>query len=175
MSPVHLLSRSYPKWLVPTPGANRRCPRGDRNGSEPCLRSILEPGLQEQVTTCFSHRNEGRQAQLFSDRYLYDRVALPRRATTSTTTATTSSRPLNVHHTSPLPANTITIPFTTATITTTTTLTTATEILPFLPTNCFMDNQKANEVYDLACSDEPIAPRVKEALGVIDHALDDFE
>jgi hypothetical protein len=38
-----------------------------------------------------------------------------------------------------------------------------------------MDNQKANEVYDLAHSDEPIAPRVKEALKVIDQALDDFE
>jgi len=37
-----------------------------------------------------------------------------------------------------------------------------------------MDNQKANEVYDLAYSDEPIAPRVKEALEVIDQALDDF-
>lgn len=38
-----------------------------------------------------------------------------------------------------------------------------------------MDNQKANEVYDLVYSDEPIAPRVKEALEVIDRALDDFE
>jgi len=38
-----------------------------------------------------------------------------------------------------------------------------------------MDNQKANEVYDLAHSDEPIAPRVKEALEVIDQALDDFK
>lgn len=38
-----------------------------------------------------------------------------------------------------------------------------------------MDVQKANEVYDLASSDEPIAPRVKEALDVIDQALDDFE
>ena len=38
-----------------------------------------------------------------------------------------------------------------------------------------MDNQKANKVYDLACSDEPVAPRVKEALEVIDQALDDFE
>lgn len=38
-----------------------------------------------------------------------------------------------------------------------------------------MDNQKANEVYDLAYSDEPIAPRVKEALEVIDQALDDFK
>jgi len=37
-----------------------------------------------------------------------------------------------------------------------------------------MDNQKANEVYDLAYSDEPIALRVKEALEVIDQALDDF-
>jgi len=37
-----------------------------------------------------------------------------------------------------------------------------------------MDNQKANEVYDLAYSDEPIAPRVKGALEVIDQALDDF-
>ena len=38
-----------------------------------------------------------------------------------------------------------------------------------------MDDQKANEVYNLAYSDEPIAPRVKEALGVIDLALDDFK
>lgn len=38
-----------------------------------------------------------------------------------------------------------------------------------------MDNQKANEVYDLAYSEEPIAPRVKEALEVIDRALDDFK
>ena len=38
-----------------------------------------------------------------------------------------------------------------------------------------MDDQKAKEVYDLACSDEPIALRVKEALEVIDHALDDFK
>lgn len=38
-----------------------------------------------------------------------------------------------------------------------------------------MDNQKANEVYDLVYSDKPIAPRVKEALEVIDRALDDFE
>ena len=38
-----------------------------------------------------------------------------------------------------------------------------------------MDNQKANEVYDLAYSDEPIAPRVKEALEVIDDALNDYE
>lgn len=37
-----------------------------------------------------------------------------------------------------------------------------------------MDSQKANEVYDLAYSDEPIAPRVREALEVIDRALDDF-
>jgi len=38
-----------------------------------------------------------------------------------------------------------------------------------------MDNQKANEVYDLAYSDEAIAPRVREALEVIDLALDDFK
>jgi len=38
-----------------------------------------------------------------------------------------------------------------------------------------MDVQKANQVYDLASSDEPIAPRVKEALDVIDQALDDFK
>ena len=57
----------------------------------------------------------------------------------------------------------------------TTTLTTAIATLSPLPTHCFMDNQKANKVYDLAYSDEPIAPRVKEALEVIDRALDDFE
>lgn len=55
------------------------------------------------------------------------------------------------------------------------TLTTATATLSPLPTDCFMDDQKATEVYDLANSDEPIAPKVKEALGVIDRALDDFE
>lgn len=38
-----------------------------------------------------------------------------------------------------------------------------------------MDNQKANEVYDLAYSNGPIASRVREALEVIDQALDDFE
>lgn len=68
-----------------------------------------------------------------------------------------------------------TIPSSTVTTTTTTTLTTATATLSLLPTECFMDNQKANEVYDLAYSDEPIAPRVKEALEVIDDALNDYE
>ena len=38
-----------------------------------------------------------------------------------------------------------------------------------------MDNQKANGVYDLVYSDEPIAAQVKGALEVIDQALDDFE
>jgi len=75
--------------------------------------------------------------------------------------------PLNPPHTSPLTIIT-TIPSTTAS-------TTGTATLPHLPTDCFMDNQKANEVYDLAYSDEPIAPRVKEALEVIDQALDDFK
>ena len=70
--------------------------------------------------------------------------------------------PRSPPHTSPL------------TITTTTAPITGTATLSLLPTGCFMDNQKANGVYDLAYSDEPVAPRVKEALEVIDQALDDF-
>ena len=94
--------------------------------------------------------------------------------TATTTTAATASFSLAppVPHT---PAYTTTIPSTTATIATATAPTTAAATLSLLPTDCFMDNHKANEVYDLAYSDEPIAPKVKEALEVIDQALDDFK
>ena len=102
------------------------------------------------------------------------RALLGRTATPAATAAripplTPHNRP---HHSLPL-LSTVTIP-STATITTITTSTTIAVTLPLLPTDRFMDNQKANEVYDLAYSDEPIAPRVREALEVIDRALDDF-
>lgn len=90
--------------------------------------------------------------------------------TATTTTAATASFSLAP----PVPRAT-TIPSTTATIATATAPTTAAATLSLLPTDCFMDNHKANEVYDLAYSDEPIAPKVKEALEVIDQALDDFK
>ena len=88
--------------------------------------------------------------------------------TTPTYTTTLSNRP----HTPPLTITTTT-PSNTATITTASATGSAT--LSLLPTGCFMDNQKANEVYDLAYSEEPIAPLVREALEAIDQALDDFE
>ena len=100
---------------------------------------------------------------------------LGRSAATTTaarTSPATTLTPLNPLHTSP--TITTTIPSNTTTITTTA-FATGTATLSLLPTDCFMDNQKANEVYDLAYSDEPIAPRVKEALEVIDQALDDFK
>lgn len=96
----------------------------------------------------------------------------------TTTPAATAARipPLTPHnrphHSLPL-LSTVTIP-STATITTITSSTTIAVTLPLLPMDRFMDNQKVNEVYDLAYSDEPIAPRVREALEVIDRALDDF-
>jgi len=79
----------------------------------------------------------------------------------------------NPPHTPPV-TTTTTIPSNTATITTTASAT-GTATLSLLPTGCFMDNQKANEVYDLAYSEEPIASRIREALEVIDQALDDFK
>jgi hypothetical protein len=99
---------------------------------------------------------------------------LLRRTAIPTTTARTSLvKLIHTHQISSL--NTTTIPSTTATVTNTTAFATAAATLSLLPTGCFMDNQKANKVYDLAYSDEPIAPRVKEALEVIDRALDDFK
>ena len=97
-----------------------------------------------------------------------------RRTATPAAARTSLAQLIHTHHISPH-LNTTTIHSTTATITNTAAFATATASLSLLPTDCFMDNQKANEVYDLVYSDEPIAPRVKEALEVIDRALDDFE
>ena len=101
-------------------------------------------------------------------------VAATTAAHTSPAKTPTYTTPLrNPPHTPSLTITT-TIPSNTATITTTASAT-GTATLSLLPTDCFMDNQKANEVYDLAYSEEPIAPRVREALEVIDKALDDFK
>ena len=95
-------------------------------------------------------------------------------ASTSPSTTPNYNNPLNnPPHTTPATVTT-TVPSSTAIITTTASAT-GTAGLPLLPADCFMDNQKVNEVYDLAHSEEPIAPRVREALEVIDRALDDFK
>jgi len=149
----------------------------DRTGLGNCSRFILEPGRTGAGRHLLLTQERGKSGSTLLRLIFIRRGRTLLRRTAATTTAVGTS-PLTSSYTAPLSNLSLTIattiPSNTATVTSIATVT-GTATLSLLPTDCFMDNQKANEVYDLAHSEEPIARRVREALGVIDQALDDFK